>query len=255
VSLRRRLLPSTPRWEAVLGEWLARIDGSGGPNDDFTADAATDLVETLLTRPAGFDAALGRFGRSLGAAGYTLDQVAAWVQLLATIVPGRANRFGGFDAGLALSRGWSQGHLTGLQASAATDPTTGLHTELVLQIRLQQAYAYATSLGVSVNWLYSMVVVSASVPPTEPFRREATLAVLGDLVQRHWNRGETAAALGDRVLVLCANASDLPEHTAAFSAQAERLSLLSSAAILAWTEPLPDDADQLERFLRVLYCC
>jgi hypothetical protein len=252
VSLRRRLLPSTPRWEAVLGEWLTLIDSSGGPNDEFTADAATDVVETLLTRPAGIDAALGRFGRSLGANGYTLDQVAAWLQLLGAIVPGRASRFSGFDAGLALSRGWSQGHLTGLQAAAATDPTTGLHTELVLQIRLQQAYAYAASLGVSVNWLYSMVVVSAAVPPTEPFRREATLAVLGDLVQRHWNRGETAAVLGDRVLVLCSNSADLAEHAAVFSVQAERLSLLSSAAIIAWTEPLPDDADQLERYLSEL---
>jgi hypothetical protein len=236
----------------VVGQWLALIDQAGGPDDEFTADAATDLVETLLTRPAGSAAALGRFGRSLGAAGYTLDQVAAWVQLLGGIAPAGTGRLDGFDAGLALSRGWSQGHLAGMQAAAATDPTTGLHTEVVLQIRLQQAYAYAASLGVSVNWLYSMVVVSASVPATEPFRREATLAVLGDLVQRHWNRGETAAALGDRVLVLCSNGADLAEHTAAFAVHAERLSLLSSAAIMAWTEPLPDEVEQLERYLAEL---
>lgn len=252
MSLRRRLLPSTPRWEAVLEEWLALIDGSGGPTDEFTADAATDLVETLLTRPAGIDAALGRFGRSLGAAGYTLDQVAAWLQLLAALVPGRATRFSGFDAGLALARGWSQGHLTGVQTAAATDPTTGLHTDVVLQIRMQQAYAYAASLDVPVNWLYSMVVVSTAVPPTEPFRREATLAVLGDLVQRHWCHGETAAAIGDRVLVLCSNTSNLVEQTAEFAGHAERLSLLSSAAIVAWTEPLPERVDQLERYLAEL---
>lgn len=233
----------------MLGEWLAVIDRSGGPSDEFTADAAHDLVETLLTRPAGLDAALGRFGRSLGSSGYTLDEVAAWVHLLAGLVPGRAGRFSGFDAGLALARGWSQGHLTGLQAAASTDPTTGLHTPVVLQIRLQQAYAYAASLDVSVNWLYSMVVISTNVPATEPFRREATLAVLGDLVQRHWCHGETAAAVGDRVLILCSNTSDLAEHTADFTAHTDRLSLLSSAAILAWNEVLPDQVDQLERYL------
>lgn len=252
MSIRSRLRPRAPRWESVLGDWLALIDQAGGPTDEFCADAASDLVETALTRPAGVDAALGRFGRNLGAAGYTLDQVSAWVQLLASLVPSRSARFGGFDAGLALARGWSQGHLSGLQSAAATDPTTGLHTEVVLQIRLQQAYAYAASLGVSVNWLYSMVIVSASVPPTEPFRREATLAVLGDLVQRHWNRGETAAVLGDRVLVLCANTADLGDHTADFAEQAERLSLLSSAAIMAWTEPLPDEVEQVERYLAEL---
>jgi len=252
MSLRRRLRPRAPRWEAVLGEWLALIDQAGGPTDEFCADAASDLVETALTRPAGVHAALGRFGRSLGGVGYTLDQVSAWVQLLATLVPGRSSRFGSFESGLALARGWSQGHLSGLQSAAATDPTTGLHTEVVLQIRLQQAYAYAASLGVSVNWMYSMVVVSASVPPTEPFRREATLAVLGDLVQRHWNRGETAAVLGDRVLVLCSNTTDLDEHATQFALQAERLSLLSSAAIMAWTEPLPDDVEHVERYLAEL---
>jgi hypothetical protein len=236
----------------VLGEWLALIDTAGGPTDEFTADAATDVVETLMTRPVGIDAALGRFGRNLGGAGYSLDQAAAWVQMLAALVPTRAGRFGAFDSGLALARGWSQGHLTGLQAAAATDPTTGLHTAVVLQIRLQQVYAYAASLDVGANWMYSMVVISASVPPTEPFRREATFAVLGDLVTRHWHAGETAAVLGDRVLVLCANTSTLVDETDEFTAHAERLGLLRSADVMAWVEPLPADVDSVDRYLAEL---
>ena len=240
VNLRRHLLPSAPRWEAVLGEWLALIAASGGPGDDLLQEAATDVAETLLTRTAGVGAALGRFGRTVGTIGYSLDDAAVWLQLLVSITPSRAGRLQGFDAGLSLARGWSQGHLGGLQAAAATDPTTGLLTEAVLRIRLEQVYAAAASVRVPVQWTHAIVVVSATVPPTEPFRREATYAVLGDLVQRHWSAGDTAAAIGDRILVLCSNTADLDDRVDAFHALVDRIDLLRTVGVDAWIEALPE---------------
>ncbi len=252
MNLRRHLHPSAPRWEAVLDDWLALIAASGGPGDDVVEEAATDVVETLLTRAAGIGAALGRFGRTIGTIGYSLDDAAAWLQLLVSIAPARGSRLQGFDAGLALARGWSQGHLGGLHAAAATDPTTGLLTSAVLQIRLEQVYAAAAAMHVPVQWTHGMVVVSATVPPTEPFRREATYAVLGDLVHRHWSAGDTAAALGERILVLCANTADLDDRVDAFHARVDRIDLLHSAGVHALIDTLPEHPAQLPAYLAEL---
>jgi len=252
VSLRRRLHSSAPRWDAVLGDWLTLIDAAGGPGDTLIHDAATDLVETLLTRPAGVDAALGRFGRTIGSIGYSLDDAAAWLRLLRDIAPGRAVRLHGFDAGLALARGWSQGHLGGLQAAAATDARTGLLTEAVLRIRLEQVYAAAAALQVPAQWTHAMVVISAPVSPSEPFRREAIHAVLGDLVHRHWRAGDTPAACGDRLLVLCADTSDLDDRLTEFHRRLDGIALLRDIGVDAWIEPLPDRAEQLSAYLAEL---
>lgn len=252
MSLRRRLHPSAPRWDVVLGDWLALIDAGGGPGDDLIADAATDVVETLLTRPTGVGAALGRFGRTVGSIGYSLDDAASWVQLLGDIAPARNDRLEGFDAGLHLARGWSQGHLSGLRAAATLDPTTGLLTEAVLRLRLEQVYAAAAAMQVPAPWTHAMVVISTAAPPLEPFRREAMRAVLGDLVGRHWSAGETAVASGDRILVLCTNGADADERIDRFHELVDSIGLLRTAGIDAWLEPLPERAEQLDAYLAEL---
>lgn len=252
MRLRRRdATPRTLRWDVLVDEWLALVSNAGGPNDASTHDAAIDLVETMVTRPAGTLAALGRFGRQLGSAGYTLDQVADWVQMLGAVLPHRlASQIGRFNAGMALSRGWAQGHLRGLQAAAVTDPATGLCTAPVMETRLQQVYASGRAIDIPAAWMYAMVIVSVDVPSSEALRREVTMAVLGDLVTRHWTSGETAAVLGERIAVLCANTSDLYERVDAFNRLTERMGLLRAAAVVAWVEPLPDDHTDVQRFLR-----
>jgi GGDEF domain-containing protein len=243
-------LPLTA-WPTVHQAWVNAIDELDGlgSDRDRVADRAADLVETLFTRPIGAKGALERFGSRLASEGWSLEQVSRWVDVLVdSCDSSQAAYLRTFEAGVAMSHGWTEGHLYGLRAADCLDPVTGLCTTSVLKIRMQQAFEQCAALGVEANWMYRLVIVDADINDCNGLEADAIMVVLADVVQKAFRAGETIAREGGRVFVLANMSETLYDDARTLLDSSRKLALLNTSRVLTWVEDLPADPLMVDRF-------
>jgi len=237
---------------AWVNSIIADPDFVAGLDTDrrLIADHSADIVETLFDRPDGTRGALTRFGSTLGAEGWPLEQVSHWIDLLASHCPPTiAEVLRTFESGVALAHGWTEGSLRGLRAGECFDGVTGLCTPAVLRLRLQQVFDQCKALALEPNWMYRLLVVDADVGDSGRLEADAVMMVLADLVQRRFMAGETIARDGGRILALVRDSHQLEESVIEIVQASRTRSLLQPARVLAWVEDLPADASLIDRYM------
>lgn len=232
----------TARWMMCLG---ARL----GTDQVDIADVAADVVDTLVERPHDLNGALARFGRRLGSEGWLLGDLSAWVDELAALAGEDGIGLRNFEAGIALGQGWADGFVHGSRAEECVDGLTGLATSAVLQLRLSQVFDQCRALGISAEMAYTIVVVDADLTGLPPLVRDAAWVVLADHVWTVFSTGETVCRAGDRVLVLAANAPELPGRVDQLSHRLGEVPMLDGVTVMTWTEQLPHERRHLDGFL------
>lgn len=237
----------------TLRAWLERIAAGGDPVDPRLAEAAADLVETMGSRPQGLDRALTRFGHTLGGDGWPIAQVGRWLQPLSDLVPRHQRKqLAHFSAHAAVAQGWAEGFVRGAHSGMCTDPTTGLVTVMVLQLRLREVYQQCHASGVRVSSLYSLVVIDMDTRDVARLEADLLTACVADAVAGAFRDGETIARAGNRILVLAANTSDMHQRVEVVS---ERLWLDPStrrAHATVMVDELPAEAELLDDYLKDL---
>ncbi len=182
--------------------WLARL-GDLDTLDQRLLEVAADLVATMSERIEGTDGALFRFGHTLGSDGWPIQVVCEWVELLAEPLDRRRRKLlRGLSAHSALARGWAEGYVRGAHSGMCIDPTTGLVTAMVLQLRLQEVHDSARATGVVATHLHMIVLIDVDLAGVPRLEADLLLACVAESVRSVFDRGETTARVGDRVLVL-----------------------------------------------------
>jgi hypothetical protein len=217
--------------------------------DPQIASAATDLVAALLERPLEVDAALERFGRRAGAAGWTLVDAAEWVDVLARMAIPASVALRRFDAGIALARGWITGFVHVLHERGATDPNTGLPTVAVLAVRLRQVYDQCATLGIRTDSAFALLIADVDLSAFPPLLREAIQLLMAERVRETFNSGETACMAGGTVVVLVSRTPDLVGRIAMLEASLRTVSLLEDAPLVIWLEDLPESPERIDHLL------
>ena len=182
--------------------WLASI-GDLDTLDQRLSEAAADLVTTMSERPQGTNGALLRFGNTLGSDAWPIQVVSEWLELLAGHLGRRHRRLlRGLSAQSALACGWAEGYVRGAHLGMCFDASTGLVTEMVLRMRLQEVHARAGATGRAAADLHVLVVIDVDLFGMPRWEADLLLACVAESVRNVFDRGETTARVGDRVLVL-----------------------------------------------------
>jgi hypothetical protein len=186
----------------ALDVWLARI-GDLDTLDHRLAEAAADLVTTMSERPEGTNGALVRFAHALGSDGWPIQVISEWVELLAAPLDRQHRKLlRGLPAHSALALGWADGYVRGAHLDMCFDATTSLVTAMVLRMRLLEVHARASAAGHAAADLYAMVLIDVDLRGVPRWEADLLLASVAESVRSVFDRGETAARVGDRVLVL-----------------------------------------------------
>lgn len=233
-------------------QWLAAIEARRPLRSDHDriVEYTVDVVETVLARPSGMQGAMARFGSRLGGEGWTLEDASEWVELLARLCCSSvATSLRSFDCGVALARGWTEGHLHGLHADECFDGVTGMCTPAVLRLRLQQVFEHCAALGVPAGAVHRLVILDADISGVGALESDAVMVVLADLVQQKFTSGETIARDGSRIFVLATNSERLPITLTTLIEDAHRRSLLYAARVLGWIEDLPSSPTMIDRYI------
>jgi len=241
--------PADAAW--LRTAWLTRVVARLGPLPAPVAAAADTLVAASLTEPHRRTQALNRFASALGAAGWDLCTVSILVGQLADlleVIDRRAPELTGFEAGAVAGRGWAHGYLPVSVGDGCSDPLTGLATTGMLAWRLGQVYDQCRALDVDPGQVYGLAVVDV-VRVGGVAERDVARAAVGELLRRRFRSGEALAAAGHRLLALVSRTPGLDDEVALFAAEARCHPSLAGANVLAWVEPLPRRAEEIERFL------
>jgi hypothetical protein len=233
-----------------LRVWAAAVGGPPPGVSRQLKEAASDLA-LAVDRQAdsgSVKSAVSRFGWRAGHDGWPLTEIARWVEALATLDGARSPLLS-FDAGLALSAGWSEGFLHGASQQDCIEPTTGLARLGVLQLRLQQVYEQCAALGIEPDLAFALVVVDASFDDHVLFERNAARVALAGEIKALFDTGETVAIHGDRVLILASRTVELNDRVSLLDAAVHTHPLLRRDHIASWVEHLPAAADLLPPFL------
>ncbi|MDP2291010.1 MAG: hypothetical protein Q8M22_07450 [Actinomycetota bacterium] len=240
--------------------WLKRVAPTvdGEHLDAGVIDAAGDLAETLTGRPDGIDAALHRFGSSLGADGWPIAQVSLWVREMGECTDRAGRRLlTQFSALSSLARGWADGYVRGAHSSLCTDPTTGLVTAMVLRTRLQEVYEQSRSVGLDPAEHHALVIVDVDLHDDE-FRElprldaDLRMVCVADSVCAVFQRGETIARADHRILVLVALTEYTDQWVDILTDRLQTGVATSAAHATVMLETLPDDVAMLDRYVRDL---
>ncbi len=167
-----------------------------------------DLVETMTSRPDGLDAALVRFGSALGADGWPIMQVSQWLQLLGGLVARKQRkRIAHYSSHASVVQGWAEGFVRGAHSSLCTDPTTGLATAMVLQMRLREIVQNCRAVGTLPSQLYALVIIdlASDAGDRERLDTDLLMACVADTVLDTFRDGETVVRASHRIMVLAAN--------------------------------------------------
>ena len=234
----------------VLAKWLEAIGQLGVPPRVLPIEVFADVVSSAVgvgQRPA---ATLRRFGRRLGADGWTLPVLSACVGQLTSIDAVAAARFNHFDVGIALAEGWTEGARATNGVDGCLDALTGLVRVPVLRIRLEQIYEHCATLHLPVDQAYRLVVVDCADGDQPPFVRDATHVVAAEHLRGMFRSGETLCATeSGRLLVLAARSRGLSAQVTGLIEGLRATPLLQQVAVLAWIEPLPADPSDIAAFL------
>jgi len=244
-----RRQPPVPTISEVLGRWGATLRPAISLDHPTIFETAQDLAETLLERPDEIAGALDRFGRRMGSDGWTLNDVAEWIDLLADAAGPAAEPLRSFEAGIGLGQGWSAGFLRGLRDDGCTDALTGLATVSVLGLRLQQVHDQCVALGVDARQVYALVVIDVDLAGRPPLFRDAARVVVADRVAATFNTGETVCETGGPIVVLASRTPVLHAQLADLETRISGLAILESSPVLVWVEDLPDQPGHIDQFL------
>ena len=244
-----RRQPPAPTIPEVLRRWGAGLRPRIDLDHPSIFETAQDLAETLLDQPDDIAGALDRFGRRMGNEGWTLGDVAEWIDGLAEAAGPAAEPLRTFDAGVALGQGWSAGFLRGLREDGCTDPLTGLATAPVLALRLQQVHDQCAALGLDARQVYALVVVDIDLVGRPPLFRDAARVVVADRIAATFDTGETICETGGPVVVLVSRTPRLDEQVAALEATIATLAILDTAPVLVWVDELPEHLAHIDRYL------
>jgi hypothetical protein len=248
-------------WQAIHADWLEAIainlrglvdpDRDGTPRvDSRIVLGALDLVETVCTRPEGTQASLTRFGAMMGADGWHLERVSAWVAELAARLPRKARKnLRNFLAGAALAEGWAAEYVRGAGLSRCTYAVTGLPTPAVLRLRLHEVFGECCELNVPARHLYMLVVAEISVDELPAFERDVMYIRLANVVGEVFNGGETLARQGRRVVVLASSSERTADKVAQLTERLRSDCVTATAPAFVWTEELPDTAHDIDRYI------
>lgn len=240
--------------------WLERVapTADGEHLDERVIDAARDLAETLTDRPDGIDAALFRFGSTLGADGWPIAQVSQWVREMGSCTDRAGRRLlSQYSAMSSVARGWADGYVRGAHSSLCTDPTTGLVTAMVLRTRLQEVYEQSWSVGLDPTEHHALVVVDVDLHD-DAFRvlprldADLRMVCVADSVCAVFQRGETIARAEHRILVLVSLTEYTDQWVAILADRLRSGATTSAAHATVMLETLPDDVAMLDRYVRDL---
>jgi hypothetical protein len=236
--------------EPTLDAWLAGIGAGVAPLDRRVVEAATDLVETISSRPEGMDGALFRFGNTLGADGWPIAEVCSWLALLGPHLDRpRRRRMGHYHAHAAVAQGWADGYVRGAHTGMCVDPTTGLVTLMVLRLRLQELFQYGQSADRPVSASHALVLVDVDLGGLPQLDADLLMACVAASVRDLFQEGETVARTGDRILVLAPRTDALEQRTEILADRLRLDSATRRAHATVVIDQLPR-AELLERYLR-----
>lgn len=247
-----RRQPAVPTISEVIGRWGTSLRPAINLDHPVIFETAQDLAETLLERPDEIAGALDRFGRRMGNDGWTLVDVAEWIDRLADAAGSGAGPLRSFEAGIALAQGWSAGFLRGLRDDGCTDALTGLATLSVLGLRLHQVHEQCGALGLDSRHVYALVVIDIDLAGRPPLFRDAARVVVADRVGATFHSGETICETGGPMVVLTSRTPALTEQLAELERSISSLAILDTSTVLVWVEDLPDQPARIDQFLQDL---
>ena len=240
-----------PRVDSLRTDWLATVTDRLGPPPSHVLAAADRLVTSVLHEPARTTQSLTWFASTLGSAGWDLGTVAALVDRLAGLLAAAGEphpELSAFDAGSVAGRGWANGYLPIVTSESCTDSLTGLATLGVLSWRLRQVYDQCGALGVDPVRMYALAVLDVVCGGSLLARDIARVATAG-LARQRFCAGETVVATGNRFLALASRTAELDDQVAVLAAEVRCHAALAEATVMAWVEPLPTRADEIDRYL------
>jgi hypothetical protein len=238
---------SARAWPDLVVAWGTLVEPELGAGHQSFADHAADLLESLEIRPSLSSAALERFGRVMGNDGWPIEDVSRWLVLLTGIAPRYRKVLDDAAADTALARGWTAGFVRGARERAFVDPTTGLCTSAVLEVRLRQVYEQCRSVGVPTHLAYALAVVDPG--RSGSLVGSADGAVLGLIVSTTFRSGETCAALARRIAVLAPRTGRLVDQLDQVASLARDDHLVRHGGVLTWVDQLPESVDQVSDYL------
>lgn len=246
---RRNRRPQTNSTE-LLDQWLTVVLPGSRGDAARVADACRDVVDAYSVSSGELLAgALRRFGYQLGSEGWLLSDLTRWINLLGDLAGPDGGVLDTFDSGIALARGWADGHLQGAQASECIDGLTGLVTLPVLRLRLRQVYEQCTALGLATEQVYCLVVIDTDLGERAPLERDAALVVLAEQARKVFNSGETVAVKDGRVLVLASRTDETRNALLDLLGAVRVYPLLASGTVFGWLEDLPVANDLVDTYL------
>jgi len=228
-------------------DWLARLHMG---TDRRVVEAATDVVETLHSRPTGVPAALRRFGFELGSDGWPISEVTGAVERLGPLTPRRHRKMlRRWQAVAALAEGWASGYVRGAHTGMCLDPITGLGTQLVLRLRLAEMEAACAANGTTVADAYCAVLIDLRADGLEVLSADLLYTCAAAATTAVFDSGETVARVGDRLVVLASRDDDTARRAEVLY---DRLSLDAATAAAAPSvvvDELPSDAVALRAYV------
>ena len=233
----------------MISAWLAQLVEAGEYPDLRLTDAATDVVDTMCSRPEGLVSALYRFGNTLGADGWPSTQVYDWFSVLTQLVdrPQRT-RLAHFSAHASLAQGWADGYVRGAHSGMCIDPATGLATEMVLRLRLREVYELADPAFADPADAYTFVLVDVDLRYLPLLEADLVLVCAAEATRSVFQHGETIARVGDRIVVLAANSEFTVQRSEAL-AEALRLNAGTRRAYpMVLLDALPEAHGVLDRY-------
>jgi len=222
-----RRQPPTPSVPELLSRWGQKLLPRVSLEHPAVSETARDLARTLVEDPEEVDGAVERFARRMGTHGWSLADVANWVDRPAA----------------------SASVLHGLADDAITDALTGLSTLPVLGLRLRQVHDQCRALRLDPRDVYTLVVIDVDVAGRPPLFRDATRVVVADRVAASFCTGETVCATGGPIVVLASRVPALVDQVAELEADLRTLTVLDDTSVLVWLEDLPADPSLIDHFL------
>ena len=199
----RSVTTATMTSEALASEWQLRSVESGWAFPSDWSVAAIDAVCDAICADEDAWAAAERLGRERAAAGISLGETLADIDVLCALSPSRYTS--------VLRRSTSLGWADRITAppSTVSNPISGLVTPEYLQVRLGEIYRDGEVRGQRTGEVAALVVVRLDLSRRTGWRRALPMILTGDCLRTVFNGGQTLTQLGESVAVVLAERNDV----------------------------------------------